>query len=687
MPRIFPPRFPYVNDPRRRAERRFFDSCVKQLDDSWIVLYEEEWIGSRNGRRNHGEIDFIVMHPTCGIILIEVKGGERIEVEHGEWFSVSHGSPKRNKIKNPFTQASDSKFVLHSFLEERLPQIEWGGKLGHLVVFPGHTQHGDMTVQGRRELICDRVDLEDLAAVFDRVANYFGLRNVLSDGEILAVKENLRPSFNLIGTSRIQYEDLRDGLDQLTDLQLSAYAMMRRHQRTVVHGGAGTGKTILAYHQAKELANDGLKTLYLCHSNPLASHLKQILGAEVDAVWKTNLRIDSLGSFVEPGWNFPLVNRIPVEIRQGRKVFWDINHLANYFLELSVNESNQWDAIILDEAQEMPWGEVEPVLLLLKDGGRRHVFGDPNQNLRWSESDFEGEQYLELSITPSLFHFVEDPIVLNVNCRSTKNIVRYANKISHSKVEDNFGVSGFPVHFEARSVAEWPGAIRRLCLKWFDEFGLDLSEITMLVQDGFVERHLNHLLSSREGAFSSECYSSFDDLLIDWYTGEGPLTKFGLLGRRLFEMIPDEPVWAPTGEPRPLVVPDDEWRNVLLAWDWSLLDPSLDSSDLLDESMRRERAEDPNDSFNEELRLHQSDVVPVVKVRNISNFIGLESEAVIALVGWDPDLTHSVVADVNKPVRQIPREVYTMATRARLLLGVICVPRLADRFLIDGTEL
>jgi Uncharacterized conserved protein (DUF2075) len=47
---------------------------------------------------------------------------------------------------------------------------------------------------------------------------------------------------------------------------------MRR--RAMICGGAGTGKTLLAFERAREMAGSGLHTLFLCYNRALGDHLK-----------------------------------------------------------------------------------------------------------------------------------------------------------------------------------------------------------------------------------------------------------------------------------------------------------------------------------------------------------------------------------------------------------------------------
>ena len=163
MARIFPPRFPYSNDPMRRAEKIFYDSCCEQLDDDWIVLYEVKWHGHRNSRAESGDADFLLMNSTKGIFCVEVKGGQKIEVDDaGNWYSYPHGINERKKIKNPFEQVAKSKFVLWNYIKSNFPEVELKSSFGHLVVLPGFVVNNDLTPYARRELICDKDGLKNL---------------------------------------------------------------------------------------------------------------------------------------------------------------------------------------------------------------------------------------------------------------------------------------------------------------------------------------------------------------------------------------------------------------------------------------------------------------------------------------------------------------------------------------------
>ena len=106
-------RFTPPNKPREipRSESDTWDA-LSQLDDQWQVFHSVAWQAIRGRRQGDGEADFVLLHPSFGLIVLEVKGGRFIGVKDGQFFTFSHGSEKKENIKNPYEQAKLSKYTL-----------------------------------------------------------------------------------------------------------------------------------------------------------------------------------------------------------------------------------------------------------------------------------------------------------------------------------------------------------------------------------------------------------------------------------------------------------------------------------------------------------------------------------------------------------------------------------------------
>ncbi len=95
----------------------------------------------------------------------------------------------------------------------------------------------------------------------EQISNYFRQSHKLSPNHIKEIQEVLFPTFELSGSRNFEVVKVTDDLNQLTDIQLNAFAMNRSQKQIMTLGGPGTGKTILAINRAKELAAQDLNVI------------------------------------------------------------------------------------------------------------------------------------------------------------------------------------------------------------------------------------------------------------------------------------------------------------------------------------------------------------------------------------------------------------------------------------------
>ncbi len=508
MARLHPPRFPYANVRSRGAERRFFDACATQLDDSWSVIYAFPWNGLIDGGRRveDSDADFVLLHPEIGIFVVEVKGGQEIDVDQGDWFSTPHGGT-RVKIKNPFSQAAESKRVIRDEIMEKVPGLKLRGAIGHFVCFPGHIQVGDMSAQARRELIVDKDDLRDLENSIRRVAKYQPQAHKLTKQTIDDVWDCLLPTFHLIGSRNEEIDASRDQLEFLTDLQLQTFVMLRNQPQLTVVGGAGTGKTILAYNQALFLASQGLKVIYHTTSPGLIDWLTHQIQRDIPK-FAHNVRFvldsDFFREFVKFAYKFldhrrsQETNSIEPQIRDdihriiesGWMIFppelvKEVNELhLEFALESLDTDDDYFDCVIIDEAQNVPRSILAYYDLLLRDSKRVYVFGDPRQENHWNVHpglvplNVIARPLREPVLTSKI---PADAVILNVNCRSTTEISRFASRLIGTEL-DNFGVSGPQVQIEdlPPDVSQWEDIVSGVAEELINDYGIRREEIAVI---------------------------------------------------------------------------------------------------------------------------------------------------------------------------------------------------------------
>jgi hypothetical protein len=268
-------------DPKYRAEVEFFDALARQMPEGWHVFYHVGWLNRDSyGALRDGESDFILAHAMHGVLVVELKGGFiTFEGRRQQWISTDRQGIDHD-IKNPFGQAKDSKHTLTDKLREQ-PELadKWVG-LHHAVAFPDcPRREGRIHPEVDPNLIIWQEDIQRLPArVIEVLRHSYGADTFRNGREIVAALHRLLcRTVTLANPLRTQIDTEAREIQLLTDSQIDAFAKFQRIRRVAVGGGAGSGKTYVAVHRARQLASEGFRTLFTCHSKRLASFLKSLL--------------------------------------------------------------------------------------------------------------------------------------------------------------------------------------------------------------------------------------------------------------------------------------------------------------------------------------------------------------------------------------------------------------------------
>lgn len=396
-----------LNDPRRRAEVRVFDCLADVLDDSFHVFYSSPWLGTDSlGNERDGECDFLIAHPTHGILAIEVKGGKEISFDprDGQWRSTDHGGFV-HKIKDPVAQARSAK---HEILKRLNESPRWPKRFihsAHGVIFPGTgSPPGNLGADRPASIFCCsrrlqdgfRGWLEDRLKAGQRPDNCEALGY---DG-IAALERLLAHPFTLSFRIGAALAEADTEFRVLEPSQYHILDVIADIPRALIRGGAGTGKTVVAIEEALRSAAAGRKTLLTCHSRPLATNLERKLkGVE-------NLTVAGFHA---------LCGRIsrqagvppPSDISERELYETALPHAL--YRATEVQPSLRWDTIVVDEGQDFSADWWIAIDACLTHGGHLRVFMDSNQRVYESA----GVSVHDLSVVP---------VRLSRNLRNTKNI-------------------------------------------------------------------------------------------------------------------------------------------------------------------------------------------------------------------------------------------------------------------------
>ena len=374
MARMYPDRVRL--ETKSAAERRLYERFRDTLPRDYTVFHSVAW-QTRDRRRGaqDGEADFIVAHPTKGLLLIEVKGG-RIEYDgvSDQWFS--NGTRLK---KDPFVQARDNMYSLLDKVED-LPAWDLGDlSMGHAVAFPDCQAPGDLRLDAPRDIILDYDNLDDVHGWVDRVLAHYrrGSAGFREPGEavIEALVDLLAPRIELRLPLARQAEADAEVVARLSEEQYDLLDSFSERRRMAISGCAGSGKTTMAVEQARRLGRQGFRVLLTCFNRNLAQHLR------ADAGLPQGVDVQHFH-----GLCYDLARRAGLEKRlQGQWTPQERNQVVLPGLLLDAIDAlgPQYDAVLVDEGQDFEpdwWLHLQCLLRDTKDG-IFYIFYDDNQNL------------------------------------------------------------------------------------------------------------------------------------------------------------------------------------------------------------------------------------------------------------------------------------------------------------------
>ncbi len=392
----------------RSSEVRVYKALKSMLDDSFVVFYSRPWLGlTWDGREVDGECDFVVAHPTRGMLTLEVKGGgiEYIP-ESDRWFSVDRYNC-RHKIKNPVEQARKSKHILLGKLRK---DKEWGGRFiraRHGVIFPDcQAPRHDLGADMPRKIFCFAEQFEYglsewVHARLSEVGSDSSRLKALGDDGVRILEKLLAKPFRLRTplAPALRHDVMVQ--DYLTTQQFHILSALESHSRAAIAGAAGTGKTALAMEKARCCAEEGMSTLFLCYNRPLALYISEML--KDTPVHVTTFHQLCSWMAEEAGL------AVPESVSSKKLLFSDI-YPSLLVDAAEVLRDVRYDAIIVDEGQDFEahwWVAVETVRSSPESS--LYVFFDSNQKVY--------DSALSLPVEASL-----PPIRLTRNLRNTKTI-------------------------------------------------------------------------------------------------------------------------------------------------------------------------------------------------------------------------------------------------------------------------
>lgn len=425
MATMYPERVP---EGKPLSEITVHDRLRQGLDDSFTVFYSLAWHG--RGAKTDGEIDFVIAHPSLGLLAVEVKGGlVSFDPATGVWTQENSKTGETVTINSPFVQVQDNKGGL---LRELKADPRWPSDpvtrrphdctMGYAVVLPGTTLPDQLPPYAKPEITFDRRHLPDLASHLVACMRYW--REV--DPRPKLDSEGVSALVSIYGSvlkSQVTIADVLRNDEQriieLTEQQFSLLDLLSRRRRVAISGCAGSGKTLLAIEKARRLAATGRSVLLVCFNRRLAGYISN-LTAGVAGITVRHFHGLCTDAVRQAGLTPPAGAESGDALLQ-----W----LPSGLLDAVSGGVAPYDAVIVDEGQdfEREWFEVLEFLVEDRKDGLFYVFYDDNQRL-----------YSDASI-PGTFG---EPFTLTRDCRNTDQIGRIVRGLYRGQDFQLSGVDG-----------------------------------------------------------------------------------------------------------------------------------------------------------------------------------------------------------------------------------------------------
>jgi hypothetical protein len=362
------------------GEKKVF-ALLQQLPDV-VVVYYEPVVANRYP-------DFIVILPSVGLLVIEVKGWYPNTIERADNAEVViNARAQREVCKHPVRQARDYKFQLMD-TARRHPEtgmlLHEAGRhegrfifpFGHIAVLNNCTRQ-QLNERGLSEVfppgrVFARDEFEAAATsadTVDRLMTGFDPWwpfEPLSERQLAVLRAIIHPEIVISPPAEAAAGEEPASL-KVMDLRQERNAHSLGEGHRIVYGVAGSGKTVILVARARLLAEDTAKrVLILCYNRALAAYFQ---GLFADAPNVTCLNFHQWG----------VRNGIAFDQTEDEEAF-GARLLER--LESGAGEAHRYDAVFVDEAQDFSrtWFQCAKLALKEPDDGDLLIVGDGSQSL------------------------------------------------------------------------------------------------------------------------------------------------------------------------------------------------------------------------------------------------------------------------------------------------------------------
>lgn len=497
MPKLIPASISQKAREKSRAEGKIFDKFKSSAsDENTVVLHSVDFI-EHEKKFLGGECDFLVVFKG-GVFALEVKGGGVGRDANNRWYTQGrHGTNFLNE--SPIEQVKDATGSIKRWIKEGnyLDQFR-KVVFGWAVVFPDVEKPQNVEsivgpgISSHNVFFAD--DLEhDIQKFMNSLAEYFSSKTdidtrKLNAPEILRLTEALRGEFFLKSPPRYRLSVVEDFQLYATDQQLLSYEILLRGGNTLITGGAGTGKTILASRFAVRELNKGKSVLILCFNRKLRDHIDlQVSFSPLKEVNSYSLKVMTVHGFLSyligQTANQPPARDADFEI-----------FCESAFESVLAGANLEFDRLILDEGQDYLTTSFLTVLEALKEAGNQFNwswFLDPMiQASVFGRFDKAELQRLKIEADDNYQNLL-------VNCRNTNQIRAAVDTVVGGSLREHCTIEGPVVDWLIADRGSVYQSVIKAAKRYVNE-GLTESEIKIIALRSLSKTALkNHVDNTR----------------------------------------------------------------------------------------------------------------------------------------------------------------------------------------------
>jgi len=423
------------------GEKRLANRLEAKLENDYLLWYDVP-IGQAVKHP-----DFIVLHPQRGILILEVKDWKRDTIKNADkqTFEILTSNGLKHVI-NPLEQARQYAQAVTNVLQKDSQLTISTGKLtGHLL-FPWsygvvlanisrkQFEEGqlDQIIESSR-VICQDEMLEgvDAEEFQQRLWNMFPFKfkGSLSLPQLDRIRWHMFPEVRITSTStgdlfgstskedEIEIPDLL----RVMDLQQEQLARSLGEGHRVIHGVAGSGKTLILGYRAMHLAQACTKPiLVLCYNKSLASKLHQMM-ADKDLSAKVSV-------FNFHAWcraQLTAFNIDPPNV-EGDEFYDAMVDLIIRSVDRGLIPSGQYDAVLIDEGHDFrpEWLKLIVQMVDQQSNSLLVLYDD-------AQSIYERAKKQKFSFKSVGIQAQGRTNILKINYRNTQEILSVAATFAH----------------------------------------------------------------------------------------------------------------------------------------------------------------------------------------------------------------------------------------------------------------